>query len=382
LSPSALVRCLERLSTTDGVDNILHCIFGQKDSFGSYLCQKTEPYRKNISNYIQANGTTNYHTFSSLVKRFVFEVKEDDKDFPVANAKREEYFKFKDDHQLWKIMEHVQSELKKEIVKSETKKLMKLLEKYEKKPEDKVNYVINRFLSDEGNRQDAEAWEEAWSSSGQNFKQIVKSLKENFNWKEVAKSKALVEEYAKYFQLPLTTLGRSELELIALIYDKKIHVYVIDYQNKQNNNEDNSPPFKFNEKLNSDGNEEHFILYEKDAWQLLEVNPKLRQFFEQRARQATKLRQQTEIEPVNAVKMNTVSTDSNSQSTQEDKTNTTEFKKLSSWFEKNYTKNRQQLLWRNGVYLDSKFSSTATEGISKLVWQIAYEFEAVLSPAR
>ncbi len=54
-------------------------------------------------------------------------MKEDDKDFPVANAKREEYFKFKDDHQLWKIMEHVQSELKKEIVKSETKKLMKLL---------------------------------------------------------------------------------------------------------------------------------------------------------------------------------------------------------------------------------------------------------------
>jgi hypothetical protein len=204
-----------------------------------------------------------------------------------------------------------------------------------------VNYVINRFLSDEGNRQEAEALEEAWPSSGQNFKQIVKSLKENFNWKEVAKSKALMEEYAKYVQLPLTTLGRSELELIALIYYKKIHVYVIDYQNKQNNNEDNSPPFKFNKTINYDGNEEHFIIYEKDAWQLLEVNPKLRQFFEQRARQAAKLRQQTEIEPVNAVKMNTVSTDSNSQSTQEEKTNTAEFKKLSSWFEKNNTKNRQ-----------------------------------------
>ena len=97
----------------------------------------------------------------------------------------------------------------------------------------------------------------------------------------------------------------------------------------------------------------------------MDVNPKLRHFLEERHRQAATLRQQTDTVPVNA-EMDPSSTDPDRASPREGTAIAAEFNKLSSWFEKNYTRNRQVIT--SILMLNPQYGDTP-DVLCKLLWR-------------
>ena len=290
LVPSALIHCFDQLPTLDGADNILHCILGEKESLGSYLCKSTDHNRQRLGNFIRKNGDQHSNTFSTFLKKFVLGIKRDNKDYPVANSVKNKFFAYEDDRR-WRRDKTERLEIEKEIRRSENKKLWDLLAQKGTSLEEKVDYLLNPLsVNDDGGNvgttDDVDLWNQAWSSCGQKMKETMVRINERFDWREATKSKDLMNEYANHIESPLTTLSWAELEILALAYNKKIHVYANQIMNN-NVDETDAPSIRFVKTLNSRGYDEHFILYEENGtWQRLEINEKLKEFYEQRACQA------------------------------------------------------------------------------------------------
>ena len=133
----------------------------------------------------------------------------------------------------------------------------------------------------EVDKDDKDTFPVAFAQQDKYFAQYKRGDGKGFDWVEAAESATLMEEYAKYIESPGTTLGLSEIKMLALYHNMKIHVYL--------DTDDEFPPVLFDCTISNskDDEEEHWILYQGDgAWQRLDVNEKLHQFYQQRARQA------------------------------------------------------------------------------------------------
>ena len=223
MNRKSLIYCLEELPTEDGIDSVFHCLFGQlHKSRTKYVCNDTNKFRKMIAQHI-SDEDLNCKVHHNGIVKFVLQINSNDKHFPVASKRREELvgsFVVDDDEELFEQNDHTKN-IKTQLLK----------EKQDK-------------------------WE---------------------------KDKALKKEYAKYIELPTSTLGLAELEILGKILRSKIHVYVdhlgslsFQYKKTLNYNEDKDKI----EYLHPIDNE-YFIVYKgKGRWQRIEPNYNLEMFFE------------------------------------------------------------------------------------------------------
>ncbi|XP_046642470.1 uncharacterized protein LOC124327556 isoform X2 [Daphnia pulicaria] len=224
--------CLDVLPTEDGTDSLLHCLFGQLNSDGKYVCKDTNKFRKLIAKHIREEDSSRAKTYNGVVM-FVLRV-DNDNIFPMACAKRGELIK-------------------------------NIIAKYQplKGKETQVLYWLNlnghsdddEFLD---SKYDDDEWKKAWGSIGHDSKKIKKQLlEEKSNWKN---NKDLKDEYTRYIESPTGTLGFAELEMLAEMFKIAIHVYK--YHGLSF--------FKEKEKINPLNDIEYYILCEGNSqWKRL-----------------------------------------------------------------------------------------------------------------
>ena len=259
LSPTELIRCLERQPTFYGPDSPFHCIFGlpsdnKKKTVREEISKRIDTsfvdklfinfcLPENLSlravypkQYAQQRDSKIVHksTIFPFDKNFSLRIKKGDKNFPEATTLKDKFYKYEDDQ-------------------------------------------LQKWVSARQQLEDCPPFD--WPSRKQDLSS--------------KKYQHLLQEYAKYIKAPSNSLGLAELGLLAIEKKLKIHVYTNREDGKyESDDNQHLPRIKYQCTLNDDDpitRQEHFILYEDDgAWQPLKVRDKMRQFLQQRALQTAK----------------------------------------------------------------------------------------------
>ena len=256
LSPTELIRCLERQPTFYGPDSPFHCIFGLPSD------SKKKTVRKELAKLVELSHVDRIIVNIDLPKELLqkrYDQKRNskivhkstifpfDKQFSLRTKKDEKYFQ----------------------------NAIKLKDKFYKHEDDQLQKWAAPLPED-----CSTSFE--WPLRKQN----LSDSKENQDYLH------LLQEYATYIKAPSSTLGLAELELLAIEKEFKIHVYTNREDAKYESDDDQHlPRIKYQCTLNDVDltKEEHFLLYEDDgAWQPLKVKDKVGQFLLQRAVQTAK----------------------------------------------------------------------------------------------
>uniref|UniRef100_A0A0P5WIL7 Helicase c-terminal domain containing protein n=1 Tax=Daphnia magna TaxID=35525 RepID=A0A0P5WIL7_9CRUS len=215
--PVGDVRCLDMLPTMSGVDSAIHSIFGQMNSSGLYVCNNVKMFRQHLATFIRQNKTS--------------------PTYPKEPSNRIELVKF-------------------------TRK---------KEKHDKVLAFVKQFVLrvQESNALD---YPVAFDMKNAYFEFRRTNSEENeFLWQNASECQKLFEEYAKFVETPSNSLELSEMEILAIIHAKTIHVY-----------NDQLSSFTHNETLNPSSYNKQCILHRGHGeWQRVEPNIMMENYCEQ-----------------------------------------------------------------------------------------------------
>ncbi len=252
LPPELKARCLLKCSTLDDANNILHCIFGVKNSDEIYVCDSWQEKRKEMSELVE--HTEDKSAMTSIAKKFVLSIESDS--YPTARKIKQEHNDFKKQkNQLWnqimKEIENPQNECTKEWIL----------------PEKSI-----------GREKDVDKkMKKALSNCSASFQDKLKKILRKFEWETACQHPKCKLEYTEFIGQQTETLGRGELELISLLYGLNINIF------REESCEEGERNLKFVEAFNDTGHEEHFILMKEDgSWQKLEWDKRLKTFYEMR----------------------------------------------------------------------------------------------------
>nr|CAH0102701.1 unnamed protein product [Daphnia galeata] len=189
------VYCFDELQTENGIDSTLHCLFGQVNSEGKYVCKDTNHFRKRIAKHIREEH--DIEKTYNVVGMFVLRVK-DDKRFPAAAETRDK---------------HIESiTTKYQQLKGMETQVLRWLNHND-------DYDNEEFLDPE----EVDEWEKAWEAIGNPKTIKAELLKEQEDWRI---DEDLKQECAKYIESSTGALGLAELELLTIILPIKINIYV------------------------------------------------------------------------------------------------------------------------------------------------------------
>lgn len=271
---------LDYKPTQDDADNIFHCIFGELDSYGLYVCPDSKKHRNKLATFIKKENIDieQEPAVLSAIERFVRGVEENEMDqYPAALNLKKLFRDFESD--MLKKSISLFKQLKEELQSGRNEEFLNILH-VDVKKENLEDALLQISITNESNLI------QAAQKCSEELKKIIEKITAHkkasqFDWKKNTSSK-LRDEYAKYIQLPLRTLSHPELELIAFYYRKKIHIYFdseMDIREEQ--------PLKLIKTLNPNGDDEHHVLFKNEGvWQKLAINAERQIFQKQRDRQA------------------------------------------------------------------------------------------------
>ena len=264
-----MVRCLSKSATVDDVDSIIHCIFGDKDSDEIITCKNVSEHRAALARFVEENmsNTDTKPILTSIAKKFVMNVRSEKRQ-PIAWGIKQDCKAFEETRcTLW-------TQLMVEFENSQNDEVKALFQ-----PENMM------FACNENGKKETK---KALENCSNDVLSLVENLTKKFDW-ELALSPNpdapnFYEEYSKFIIKETTTLGKPELELLAFVYGKRIHIFreAETYEERED-----ETAFVFIETLNPDGGDEHNILTRGNGtWQRLDWDVLQKTFYEKRYNKA------------------------------------------------------------------------------------------------
>ena len=229
----AVTQSLEHKPTRNDADNILHCLFGEVDSFGFTVCRDTKKYRIRLSEFVKqtvisvvknrkSTSTRIQSILRSAVEKFVL--------FGSHFGNEEQYPKAIEASK--KRLEDKSAEtLLTNLLKPENRALLEFLFHQPSTSNvpssvEEMKIILSQLglanwyedlveIIDEIGELKMESWN------------IANKSPRKFDWEDIvfSKDQSLVDEYCKFIASPREQLGKPELELLAFAYCIRISVF-------------------------------------------------------------------------------------------------------------------------------------------------------------
>ncbi len=255
LSTDMMSKSLVKCRTLTDSNNILHSIFGVKNSDDIFICENWIPLRQDLATFVKTELAGIQDLLESVVEKFVLSLT-DGSLFPAAFQLKRQLEEFEQQKSLqWKL-------IVKEAAKEE-------------------NASAQKWIKHEFDDSPSLNFQQDLKNCSVRFQRKVNQFLSPFNWKVFTASSSssdVLNDYSEFILNMVNTLGQPELELIAIAFRKKIHIFeesdILDQ------------PLMHVETIGQDSVVEHSILMNPDkSFQPLEWDGQLKEFHEKRKHQ-------------------------------------------------------------------------------------------------